>query len=179
MVVHLGNHAKGAISKCKTDADHGSIHTYIHTPSIQLPPSNITKPLQLGPHPRLLQDGLHLGRLHHVALDLEGATHEQLLGVRLAAHQIAKVLVAQDESDVGLLGRLALADGARLLEVDVVRSDVTRCVLDVEGEDGVALLDRVLSARGVGFQRRSNSVEGGGGRVRVWEKRRPSARYAR
>lgn len=42
---------------------------------------------------RLLEDGIELGRLHDVALDLELATHEQLLRVCASRDELAKVLV--------------------------------------------------------------------------------------
>ena len=45
----------------------------------------------------LLEDGLHLGRLHHVALDLELAGHEQALGIGLAGDEVGKVLLGEGE----------------------------------------------------------------------------------
>jgi hypothetical protein len=42
---------------------------------------------------RLLQNRLHLGGLHDVALDFQFASHEQPLCIRLAIDQFAKVLV--------------------------------------------------------------------------------------
>jgi len=62
--------------------------TYTHTPSLQL---------RLGL--RLSKDRLHLRRLHHVALDLELALHEQVLRVRLARHELREVGVVEDECD--------------------------------------------------------------------------------
>ncbi|BAE57629.1 unnamed protein product [Aspergillus oryzae RIB40] len=46
----------------------------------------------------LLQDGLHLGRLHNVTLDLELASHEESLGVGLAADQGSEVRVGEGQS---------------------------------------------------------------------------------
>lgn len=54
---------------------------------------------QLGLGLRLLQDRLHLGRLHDVAADLELAGHEQALGVGLAGDQGAEVLVGEQEGN--------------------------------------------------------------------------------
>jgi hypothetical protein len=84
---------------------------------LHLPPTN----LQLRRSLRLLQHTLHLSRLHHIPLNLQLATHKQLLRIRLALHQLAKVLVAQEQGDGRLLslGRYALAHGACLLEVNV------------------------------------------------------------
>lgn len=66
---------------------------------------------------------LHLGSLHNIALNLQLAAHEQLLRIRLASDQLSKVLVAQHQRDGGLLAlwRKALADSARLLQVDEPR----------------------------------------------------------
>lgn len=55
--------------------------------------------LQLGTTLGLLQDGLHLSRLHDVALNLQLATHEETLGVGLSGDQLSEVLVRQVESD--------------------------------------------------------------------------------
>lgn len=55
--------------------------------------------LQLGLGLRLLENGLHLHRLHHVASDLQLAAHEESLGIRLAGNQGAKVFVREDEGD--------------------------------------------------------------------------------
>jgi hypothetical protein len=54
---------------------------------------------QLGLGLGLLQDGLHLGSLHDVALDLELAGHEQALGVGLAADEAGEVGIGQGEGD--------------------------------------------------------------------------------
>lgn len=59
----------------------------------------VSSSLQLGLALGLLEDGLHLGGLHNVALDLKLATHEQALGVGLAADQGAEVLVGEIERD--------------------------------------------------------------------------------
>jgi len=55
--------------------------------------------LQLGTTLSLLQDRLHLGRLHDVALNLQLATHEETLGVGLSGDELGEVLVRQVESD--------------------------------------------------------------------------------
>lgn len=56
-------------------------------------------PLELGLGLGLLQDGLHLGGLHDVALDLELAGHEQALGVGLADDEVGEVGVGEREGD--------------------------------------------------------------------------------
>ena len=48
---------------------------------------------------RLFEDRLHLGRLHHVALDLQFAAHEQLLGVGFSGNEPPKVGIAKDQRD--------------------------------------------------------------------------------
>ena len=55
--------------------------------------------LELGLGLGLLEDGVELGGLHHVALDLKLARHEQPLGVGLAGNEGAKVGVREGESD--------------------------------------------------------------------------------
>jgi hypothetical protein len=54
---------------------------------------------QLGLALGLLHDGLHLGRLHDVALELELSGHEELLGVGLAGDELGKVGVGEGEGD--------------------------------------------------------------------------------
>lgn len=56
-------------------------------------------PLQLGLALGLLHDGLHLGRFHDVALDLELAAHEKLLGIGLAGDEIGEVGVGELEGN--------------------------------------------------------------------------------
>lgn len=67
------------------------------------PPSSSTQAyvnsLQLGSGLGLLHDGVQLGGLHDVALDLELARHEQALGVGLASDELAEVLLGKDEGD--------------------------------------------------------------------------------
>lgn len=77
--------------------------------------------LQLRSRLCLLENRLHLSGLHNIALDLQLSAHKQFLGIRLSADQRAKVLVAKDKGDGGLLalGRGALSNGTRLLEIDV------------------------------------------------------------
>lgn len=53
--------------------------------------------LQLGLCLRLLQDRLHLGCLHHVALNLQLTAHEQSLRVRFAADQLSKVVIRKGQ----------------------------------------------------------------------------------
>ena len=66
---------------------------------------------------------------------------------------------------VGLaaLRRVALPHAALLLEINVPAVGVAGGVLQREGEDGAAFLDRVLAARVVGRQRGVDGVEGRGG----------------
>jgi hypothetical protein len=55
--------------------------------------------LELGLGLGLLENGLHLRRLHDVALDLELTAHEEPLGVGLAGDELAEVVVGKDEGD--------------------------------------------------------------------------------
>ena len=61
------------------------------------------------------------------------------------------------------LRRLALPHAALVLEINVPAVGVAGGVLQREGEDGAAFLDRVLAARVVGRQRGVDGVEGRGG----------------
>lgn len=61
--------------------------------------SEIAFSLQLGLGLGLLEDGLHLGSLHDVALDLELAAHEETLGVGLAGDEGTEVLIRKVEGD--------------------------------------------------------------------------------
>lgn len=47
----------------------------------------------------LLQDGVQLGRLHNIALDLELSAHEESLGVGIAGNELAEVVVGEGEGD--------------------------------------------------------------------------------
>lgn len=47
----------------------------------------------------LLHDGVELGGLHDVALDLELAGHEQTLGVGRAIDELAKVFLGEEQGD--------------------------------------------------------------------------------
>jgi hypothetical protein len=82
-------------------------------------PNDIT--LQLRPRPRLLQNRVQLRRPHNISLNLQLASHEQLLRIRFALHELSKVLVAQHHRDSRFLalGRKPFADGTRLLEINV------------------------------------------------------------
>lgn len=53
--------------------------------------------LELGLVLGLLQDGLHLHGLHHVAADLELAAHEEALGVLLAGDEVTEVFLGELE----------------------------------------------------------------------------------
>lgn len=53
------------------------------------------------PDVRLLQHRLQLGRLHHIALNLELPTHKQLLRIRLAQNQLAKLLFGERKRHIG------------------------------------------------------------------------------
>lgn len=123
--------------------------------------SELDKYLQLGLGLGLLEDRLHLGGLHDIALDLELARHEELLGVGLAGDERGKVGVGQGQRDGGLGGQ-ALLHGARLLEVNVPAVRLAGRVLEGEGEDGVALLDGVLAV-GLAAEGRVDGVKGGRG----------------
>lgn len=57
----------------------------------------VSKYLQLGLALSLLEDRLHLGGLHDVALDLELTAHEQTLGVSLARDEGSEVCVGEGE----------------------------------------------------------------------------------
>lgn len=72
----------------------GNIHIHVQISQIEGYLS-----LQLGLALGLLEDGLHLGGLHDVALDLELATHEQTLSVGLAGDEGLEVLVGEGEGD--------------------------------------------------------------------------------
>lgn len=119
---------------------------------------------------RLLQHRLQLGRLHDVALDLELAAHKQPLRICLAQHQLAKLLVGKRQRDISLLAlwRRAFANSSRLLEIEIPLLFLASLVLEVEGEDGTAGFDRVLTV-GVGRRERAGDlVEGGRGGEVVW-----------
>lgn len=47
----------------------------------------------------LLQNRLHLSRLHDVALDLQLAAHEQTLGVGLSSNKLGEVGIGEVEGD--------------------------------------------------------------------------------
>lgn len=135
---------------------------------VHLPFSSSSSHLELGLGLGLLEDGLELGSLHDVALDLQLAAHEELLGVGLAGNELGEVVVAQDESDcrypksascrvyvfvyecVYLTIRLlaswgsALANRTSLLQVHEPRLLLTSSVLDLESKDSAAGLDGVL-----------------------------------
>jgi hypothetical protein len=59
----------------------------------------VSKSSQLGTALGLLQDRLHLGRLHDVALDLQLAAHEQTLGIGLAGNELGEIGVGEGEGD--------------------------------------------------------------------------------
>lgn len=57
------------------------------------------KHLELGLGLGLLEDGVELGSLHDIALDLELAGHEEALSVGLAGDELGKVGVGEGEGD--------------------------------------------------------------------------------
>lgn len=146
--------------------------------------------LQLGLALGLLEDGLHLGRLHDVTLDLELAAHEQTLGVGLASHELLEVLVGEGESDYpskissasGLFGNMrltislaasrgsALAHLTLVLQVEVPALLLALGVLQVEGDDGLGRVDGVLALALVGLEGLVDGVERGGGGEGVCER---------
>lgn len=67
-----------------------------HLPAQQL---SCSSGLELGLGLGLLEDGVELGGLHDVALDLELARHEEALGVGLAGDEVAKVGLREGEGD--------------------------------------------------------------------------------
>lgn len=85
-----------------------------------------------------VEDGGELGREHDVALDLELAGHESLLGVDLAVGEALEGVVRHRDVDVGLLAG-ALRDGTLLLQVNDPGGLLALRVLDVELEDAVGL----------------------------------------
>jgi hypothetical protein len=77
--------------------------------------------LELWPRLRLLQYRVQLRRLHHIALNLQLSSHKQLLRIRLALHQLSKILVTQQERHGSFLalGCEPFTNGAGLLEINV------------------------------------------------------------
>lgn len=67
----------------------------------------------------------------------------------------------------GLVAK-TLGDLALLLEVDVPAVGLTGSVLQIEGKDGIALLDGVLAVGLAGFQSIVDGVESGRGGELVW-----------
>ena len=55
--------------------------------------------LQLGLRLSLLQDRLHLCRLHDVPPDLQLSGHEESLSIGLARDEVGEVFVGEDEGD--------------------------------------------------------------------------------
>lgn len=123
-------------------------------------PLNLNLQLRTCLHP--LKNRLQLTRLHNIALNLQLASHEQLLCIRLALHQLSKVLVAQLQRNSRLLalGRDALANCAGFLQVDVPGVGCAGGVFEGEGEDRAAFFDRVLFVGGRGEGAR-DFVKGG------------------
>jgi hypothetical protein len=54
---------------------------------------------QLGLALGLLKNGLHLGCLHNVALDLELTAHEQALGVGLAGDKLSEIGIGERQGN--------------------------------------------------------------------------------
>ena len=149
--------------------------------------------LELGLGLGLLEDGVQLGGLHDIALDLELAGHEETLGVGLAGDESAEVRVGEVQGDCRqdsiskcdtkkkggknpssvvvehnekhTSGLLAetLANGAALLQVDVPAVGLASSVLKVESKDGVALLDGILLVGLAGVKGSVDGVKGGRG----------------
>lgn len=141
--------------------------------------------LQLGLGLRLLQDGVQLGRLHDVALDLELPGHEQPLCIALARDQVTKVGVGERKRycdfrvlsalhlplrtnipwlrhTIGLLAD-ALGDLALALQVDVPALSLAGCVLKGEGVDAVPLLDGIFLIGLAGVEGLVDRLEGSRG----------------
>ena len=57
-----------------------------------------------------------------------------------------------------------LADLALVLQVEVPAGLLALLVLQIEGNDGLGLVDGVLALGGIGLERLVDRVEGGGGR---------------
>ena len=55
--------------------------------------------LQLGLGLGLLEDGLHLGGLHNVALDLELTGHEETLGIGLARNEAHEIGIGEGQGN--------------------------------------------------------------------------------
>lgn len=127
--------------------------------------------LQLRTRLHPLKNWLQLTRLHNIPLNLQLASHKQFLRIRLALHQLSKVLVAQLQRNSRLLalGRDALANCTGFLQVDVPGVGCAGGVFKSEGEDRAAFFDRVLFVGGGGEGARY-FVEGGGGGKGVWER---------
>jgi hypothetical protein len=122
-----------------------------------------TLQLRLTLHP--LKNRLQLRRLHNIALDLQLPAHKQLLRIRLALDQFMEIRIAQHERDARFfaLGRGALAYGAGVFEVNVPCLFCAGCVLELEGEDAVALFDGVFAVGVAGGEGLRDGIEGGGG----------------
>lgn len=121
--------------------------------------------------PRALQHHLRLGRLHHIALNLQLPTHEQLLRLRLPLHQLPKILITETQHHIALgraLGLISLANSASFLDIDPPALGLAGLVLERERKDAVALLDGVLFS-GFVVERGRDQVEGGGGGEGGWE----------
>lgn len=110
----------------------------------------------------LLEDRLHLSRLHNIPLNLQLPTHKQLLRIRLSLDQFPKVGITQRHSDCRFLaiGGCAFACFAGVFEIDVPGFLGAGLVLEGECEDGSAFFDGV-GAFGGGGKSGVDCVEGG------------------
>jgi hypothetical protein len=79
---------------------------------------------------------------------------------------LSEILITEHERHSSFLafGREALANGTRLLEINVPGVGFASGVLEREGEDGAALLDGVFAVGVRGGEGPRDLVEGGGGR---------------
>lgn len=123
---------------------------HVHLPSYSK--ASASGNLELGLILHLLEDGLHLSRLHNIALDLQLPTHKQLLRIRFSLDQLSKIGIAQRHCDCRLLaiGSCAFACFAGVFEIDVPGFLSAGLVLEGEGEDGTAFFDGVGAFGGGG-----------------------------
>lgn len=63
----------------------------------------------------------------------------------------------------------ALANLALLLQIEVPALLLALAVLQVEGDDGLGLLDGILALGGIGLERLVDRVKGGGGGEGIWQ----------
>jgi len=112
-----------------------------------------------------LEDIAELGGKHDLSLDLDGARHEQLLGVGSARGEVNKGAVLDRDHNIGLGSGGAGSDGTlAVLEVDVVSGSLALLVGDLELEDTLDLLDLGQAiSRGHGLNASLDLLESGSG----------------